>query len=588
MLILLAFAFLSGVVTIAAPCIWPLLPIVLSSSSLEGHRRPFGLTLGILVSFGVITLSISYLVHLLGLDASLLRTLAVVVLAFLGATLLLPRLSELVEGWVSRFSGNATWAASGTGFWPGFVSGLPLGIVWAPCAGPILATIATLAATRDVGISIVLVTAAYLIGIGIPLFLFSYVGQHFLHTAKAFSRHTATLQRVFGVVIIATAGLILFNLDTKLEADLLTAIPSYSDRLTKFESNSSVTKQLDKLRGNRPPAAEASSSSLPMPAAKDVLNLNYAAPDFRGVNKWLNLPDGQAPPSLAQYKGKVVLIDFWTYTCINCIRALPHVKAWYDQYHDAGLEVIGVHTPEFQFEHDTGNVQSAIQRFGIKYPVAQDNDYGTWKAFRNQYWPAEYLIDKDGNVRLAEFGEGKTKYDRTEQAIRLLLSQAGAKLPMTMTDTPDQTPNTPTSPETYLGADTMQSYFPSGNIGPGAKANLMLDPKLSINAFDFGGSWNIEDDYSESFKDSAVEFNFHAQHVYLVAHAPKDGPGQIKISLDGKPIDPSIAGPDVKDGVITVDSHRLYDLLYLKGDNARHILHLDLTPGIQLYTFDFG
>ncbi len=179
MFILLVFAFISGLVTIAAPCIWPLLPIVLSSSALGGHRRPVGLTLGILISFGVITLSISYLVHAFGFDASLLRTIAVVVLVAIGATLLFPALSRLVEGSLSRMAGNVRWAKSGDGFWPGFISGLPLGVVWAPCAGPILATIATLSATRAVGFSIVLVTIAYLIGIGIPLFAFSYLRTEF-------------------------------------------------------------------------------------------------------------------------------------------------------------------------------------------------------------------------------------------------------------------------------------------------------------------------------------------------------------------------------------------------------------------------
>src|SRR5688500_13260866 len=209
--VLILFAFLSGVVTIAAPCIWPLLPVVLSSSALNGKLRPLGLTLGILISFGVLTLSIAYFVHWLGFDASVLRSLAVIVLATMGAALLFPRFGAVREAWGSRFVGGAGPATEGTGFWPGSISGLPLGIVWTPCAGPILATIATLAATREVGLAIVLVTVAYLAGIAIPLFAFAFAGQHVVRKTRALSRYTVTLQRAFGAVVLVTAALILFD-----------------------------------------------------------------------------------------------------------------------------------------------------------------------------------------------------------------------------------------------------------------------------------------------------------------------------------------------------------------------------------------
>ncbi|HLF79681.1 MAG TPA: cytochrome c biogenesis protein DipZ [Dehalococcoidia bacterium] len=578
MIILLFFAFLSGLLTIAAPCIWPLLPVVLSSSALRGHRRPVGLTLGILISFGIITLSISYLVHLLGFDASLLRTIAVIVLAVMGATLLFPALTKIIEGLVSRIVGGAGWTKSGAGFWPGFISGLPLGVVWAPCAGPILATIATLAATRTVGVSIILVTIAYLIGIGIPLFIFSYAGQHFVQTTRFLSRYTGTMQKVFGVAIVGTAGLIFFNWDTRLQAELLTAVPSYSNFINRLERNSAVTTELNKIKG-----IESAGVSVD----KDrMFNASDPAPEFKGITRWLNLPPDQNSLSLEQLRGKVVLIDFWTYTCINCIRALPHATAWYNEYKDDGLVVIGVHTPEFAFERDTSNVEQAIQRFGIRYPVAQDNEYATWKAYRNQYWPAKYLIDKDGNLRRVEYGEGE--YDKTEQAIRELLREAGAKLPGGLTGTPDNTPKVLSSPESYLGADRMINYYPNASIDEGDHTDLQTDPKLSLNSFDFGGDWNVQAEYSQTVFNAVLEYNFHGEHVYLVMHKPSEGIGTIRVLVDGSPVDGVNAGADVQNGLVTVDSDRLYELVDLKGDPGRHILRLEFSPGIQLFAFTFG
>jgi thiol-disulfide isomerase/thioredoxin len=292
---------------------------------------------------------------------------------------------------------------------------------------------------------------------------------------------------------------------------------------------------------------------------------------------------------LEALRGKVVLVDFWTYTCINCIRTLSHVTAWYDRYKDDGFVVIGVHSPEFVFERETSNVQDAIQRFGIRYPVAQDNDYATWKAFRNQYWPAEYLIDRQGNIRRVKFGEGK--YAQTEQAIRTLLAETGVQPASHLTRTPDKTPRELASPESYLGGDDMASYNlveKVGSIGVGEHTGLVLSPTLRQNTFSFGGDWSVQPEYSRSVRDSVLEYKFHGHYVYLVMHRPEQGDGNVKVFVDGQPVDARVAGADVKDGAVTVDSDRLYELVRLDNAEAFHILRLEFSPGVQVYAFTFG
>ncbi|HVZ67301.1 MAG TPA: cytochrome c biogenesis protein DipZ [Patescibacteria group bacterium] len=585
MIALLFFAFLSGLVTIAAPCIWPLLPIVLSSSALGGHRRPLGLTLGILTSFGLITLSISYLVKLLGFDANLLRLIAVIILLFLGLTLLLPPLTRIVEGLVSRFAGRFGGANTGTGFWPGFLAGLALGVVWAPCAGPILATIATLSATRAVGFQIIIVTIVYLIGVGIPLFIFSYAGQKFIQKSRVFNKYTGVVQKIFGVIIILTALLIFTNYDKVIAANLLDAVPSYSNFINNLEGNSAVTKELNAIKGNKTDNNSESNSEL--------FNVNYPAPELTGINHWLNLPAGRQVLSLSDLKGKVVLVDFWTYTCINCIRTLPFVTSWYDKYNKDGFVVIGVHTPEFEFEHDTNNVANAIKQYGIHYPVAQDNDYATWNAFKNQYWPAEYLIDKNGNVRRTHFGEGE--YDQTEEAIRELLKENGASLSGGLVNKPDLTPKEQISPETYIGASRAQFYYPSGAIASGKYTNLKAGSNIPVNSYTLGGDWDIMDEYGVAGKNATLEYNFSADHVYLVMMPPKDGAGTInpdsigvKVFIDGKPANSSNSGDDVTNGQVKIDQDRLYNLVDLKNKPGQYLLKLEFSPGIQVFAFTFG
>ena len=581
MIILLGFSFLAGLVTILTPCIWPILPIVLSSSvASKGRRRPLGITFGVMLSFGFFTLALSYLVKEFHFDPDSLRIAAVIIIAFMGLTMVVPALSRRVEGFISRLSGLfGQHPKKGTGFGQGFLTGLSLGIVWSPCAGPILASIAALAATGKVDFAVVLVTAAYVLGVGIPLFLFAYGGQAILTRTRFLSAHLGRIQQGFGVIMLLTAVAIYTNYDRYIESKLLNAFPEFSTSLNGFESNGAVTKQLDLLKGIKDVKYVD-----PPPAQSDLFNANYKAPDFVGITHWLNT---DKPISIKSLRGKVVLVDFWTYTCINCIRTLPHVTAWYNKYKDKGFVVIGVHTPEFQFEHKTSNVLSAIKMYHIKYPVAQDNDYATWNNYNNEYWPAEYLIDAKGMVRRTHFGEGE--YRQMEMAIRELLGQAGQNVTSPLTDIPNKTPDGNQSPETYLGTYRMEFFYPSGSVNVGNRLFVLAkDPAL--NSFSLGGNWDIRRHEAVSGKDATLSYHFYADKVFLVLRPGSAGAGaKVKVFLDGKPADGSNAGSDVKDGAITIDTARLYNLIDLHGKKGDHILVLEFeNPGTEAFAFTFG
>lgn len=577
--ILLLFAFLSGLITIAAPCIWPLLPIILSATTTGGHRKPLGITIGIVVSFGFLTLFLSSIIAVIPFNANALRYFAVVVIGILGVTLLVPRLSAILESWVSRLSGKFHLMNTSTGFWSGLLTGLALGVVWAPCAGPILATIATLAATQKISVELVWVTAFYSIGVGIPLFLFAILGRKILQESRVVSKYTGRIQQLFGVIMILAAILIATGQDVVLEAKLLNYFPSYSSFLNNLEGNPAVKQQLQNLKQQKSVQNTFGTSGL--------FNTSYAAPDFIGIDKWLNLPSGSSVPSIKSLKGKVVLVDFWTYTCINCIRTLPHVTGWYDKYKNDGFVVIGVHTPEFQFEHDTNNVLNAIKQYNIHYPVAQDNEYATWNNYNNQYWPAEYLIDASGIVRRTEFGEGQ--YDQMELAIQSLLKEAGKNVGSTLEQMPDTTPTGQISPETYLGSKRMQYYFPTGSLSNGTQ-NFTLENNPPVNSFSFGGQWTINDEEAIAGSNAVLTYHFQAEKVYIILRPAANGSvGTVKVFLDGKQIDGSVAGSDVRNGVVTVDLDRLYNVVDLHGKIGDHILRLEFqTPGIKAYTFTFG
>jgi thiol-disulfide isomerase/thioredoxin len=290
------------------------------------------------------------------------------------------------------------------------MTGMSLGVVWSPCAGPILATIAALAVTREVSVDVVLVTLAYVTGVGIPLLLFSSAGAWLFTKSRLITRYTGRIQQAFGIVMILAAIGMYTNYDTVVAATLLDTLPTYAHWQNTLEGHPLVQAQLEMLtRKHFTPTAAVALPDL------------GPAPDFVGITQWLNT---STPVSLSQLRGKVVLVDFWTYACINCIRTLPHVTSLYEKYKETGFMVIGVHTPEFAYEKRTANVERALQQYKIHYPVAQDNDYATWNAYHNRYWPAQYVIDTKGHLRMVHTGEGA--YEAIETAVKVLLQEAGS------------------------------------------------------------------------------------------------------------------------------------------------------------------
>jgi thiol-disulfide isomerase/thioredoxin len=280
----------------------------------------------------------------------------------------------------------------------------------------------------------------------------------------------------------------------------------------------------------------------------------------------------------------VVLVDFWTYTCINCIRTLPYLKAWDEAYRSRGLTIVGVETPEFAFEHDAGNVANAIGQFGLRYPVVQDNNMGTWNAYGNQYWPADYLIDAHGQVRYTTFGEGD--YDKTETAIRALLAESGHEVAGKGRPTGVVVPSKLTTPETYLGTARAQGWL----SGPTAGAHDYGPPPngtQTVNEFAFSGTWNIAEQPATAVSTAGIDVQFQAKNVYLVLSSPGERPLPVKVLLDGRPIARANAGADVHGGVVTVRGQRLYTLVALPHSERRH-LALRFAPGVSGYAFTFG
>jgi cytochrome c biogenesis protein CcdA/thiol-disulfide isomerase/thioredoxin len=555
MVVLLGIGFLAGVITAVSPCILPVLPIVLAGGASGSGRRPFAIIAGLVVSFTVFTLAASSLLSALGLPQDVLRNLAIAMLFVLAATLLFPRIGFLLERPLAFMTRRRGGNLGG-----GFVLGVSLGLVFVPCAGPVLATITALSAQHRISFDTVLLTLAYAVGAAVPMLLIALGGQR---VARRMRAQSLNFRRAMGVLLAGAAVAIIFNTAQSLQ----TALGGYTTSIQKhIEDTSLARKHLDSLqgRGNAFAAAAAKKPSAP----KSSLPVLGRAPDFVGIAHWLNTP-GDRARSLASLRGKVVLVDFWTYSCINCIRTLPHLRAWYAMYHKDGFEIVGVHTPEFAFEHVLGNVRRATHDLHVTWPVALDNSYKTWTAYSNQYWPAEYLLDKAGRVRHYHFGEGE--YDVTEQAIRSLLAEMGASVPKRTASVADETPTELVTPESYLGTARLARYVGSA-IHPNIAWPYTFATALPQNALSYAGTWQVGPERILAGKDARLRLHFHARFVYVVL----GGRGTVRTFVDGKPA-----------RTLNVNTDRLYTVV--SGAAARDgVLELRFSRGVTAYAFTFG
>jgi len=579
MVLLMLFAFVAGAATALSPCVLPVLPAVLGAGVGGGRRRPLGVVTGLVLAFTFATVALVYVIDALGLPDDLVRTLAIVTLFAFGITLLIPGLGDRIEAFGSRLVPGPA-RVGGSGFASGLLVGTSLGLVYTPCAGPILAGVITVSASQDFTAGKLAVALAYALGSGAVLYGLMLGGRRLVDRVKP---ARAWVQAAAGATMVLVALAMTADLDLRFQSAIASDLPSFLvDPSAELESSDAVSDPLASVRGARHTATEGGEEEA---AAGASLPDYGVAPDFVDTGQWFNT-NGQ-PLSISQLTGEghVVLIDFWTYTCINCIRTLPYVESWDADYRGDGLTVIGVHSPEFPFERDADNVADAIERDGIHYPVVQDNDLGTWNAFGNQYWPAKYLIDADGHIRYVHFGEGG--YGQTEAAIRSLLAEAGAGRlgGMAHPGKVERADPMLRTPETYLGTARAQGWIAGPQ--PGSKDYGDLAPgSLRRNQFAYGGAWDIDDEAATAGEGAGVALRFQARRVFLVLGS-EGRPRSLHVLLDGEPIAATDAGEDVHGGVATISKQRLYRLVDLPRA-GEHTLELRFAHGIEGYAFTFG
>ena len=541
-------ALVEGAALALSPCILPILPLILASSTSGNRWRPLQIVSGFIISFTIFALISRQILAATGIQQDTIQFGAFLLLLVFGFVMIIPKLEEMFASLTGSLASKAQSASSGQLSekpWGGFLIGGLIGLVWTPCAGPILAVALLQVIQSQTNLEAVFTIAAFSIGAGIPMLIIGYSGQALVKYVRMLSRHAVLIRRAMGAVIIVFAGLGLmgFNIAEWLvtreaEKDIAAAsgkMPAKDDATLQNASMQDVA-----LEGT---------------ALQNALEQPYPAPAIAGIHHWLN-SEVLDIPSL---KGKVVMIDFWTYSCINCIRTLPYVKAWYEKYKDDGFVIIGVHSPEFAFEGKLENVEKAIQKFGITYPVAMDNDFATWKNYKNRYWPAHYLINREGEVVYTHFGEGA--YDITEGNIRKLLdiTDHAALETGKAVSTPDQTK------ETYLG------FARASN-----EANLKTTPALPLHHWGVEGTWVRTGQYIQNTAaGNALTLHYRAKKVFLVMESADGKPKGVTVTKDGKQT------------TLTVTDAKLYDIV-LDTEITESTVRIEAKDsGVRMFAFTF-
>jgi cytochrome c biogenesis protein CcdA/thiol-disulfide isomerase/thioredoxin len=540
-LVLIAVGFAAGLITALSPCVLPVLPILLAGGATGGRRKPYAIIAGLVASFTAFTLAGVWLLDALDLPKDLLRNIAIVLLFVVAASLLFPRIGLALEQRLARLGRRPGGDLGG-----GLLLGAALGLVFVPCAGPVLAAVTVVAASRDLGGDVVVLTLAYALGAALPMLLVA-AGGRWAAGMSSVRAHGTAVRRGLGALVAVTALAIALGVDSRFQ----TAVPGYTESLQgRIERSSAAERELSRVTGRE--------------TRDEGLRDFGPAPEFTGISSWLN----SRPLTLSGLRGKVVLVDFWTYSCVNCLRTLPFLRAWDKAYRADGLQIVGVHTPEFAFEHEVGNVRSAVRRLRVHYAVAIDNDYGTWNAYRNQFWPAKYLIDRDGHIRFVHFGEGA--YGETERVIRNLLAERSARA-LVSAAIAEAMPTRAATPETYLGFERLMGLA-NPAVAPDRDAAYKLPPTLAQNRLAYGGRWRVEAERAIAGRRARLQLRFRAKEVNLVL----GGNGRVVVLLDGKPV-----------RSVRVHGSRLYNLLRLPRVRTG-LLELRVERGVAGYAFTFG
>jgi|SRR5579863_510940 len=571
-------SILAGLLTVLSPCILPILPALLSASVTTRLRhRPFWIVAGLASGFTLFGATFTLFGSFSGLSGTLLRQAAMVILFFFGVSLIWPRLWEKMGNRISALAQRLTGTSRlvrEEGRLGSLLIGGSLGLIWAPCAGPILGIVITLATVQRSFGQTLLLMGGYALGASVPMLLIGYGGQRMSRKIQRFRSWGPIAHKALGSLTIVTVIGLHFHLDTLLLSRLPGRLFIASQIETMFlgEKDAALLPQAS--------AQAASTESAPLPVLGRM-------PEFSRIAGWINSP----ALTSAGLRGKVVLVDFWTYSCINCIRTLPYITKWYEKYQDQGLIVVGVHTPEFSFEKEEANVKQATVRHGIRYPVALDNDYGTWNAYDNHYWPAHYLIDAQGRIREEHFGEGD--YEETEKVIQTLLAEArllhkplNLELPRGSVDL-----SRIRSFETYIGYGRAHNFSSPKGIIPDAVMTYSAPGTLRLNQWAFTGSWRIgEESALLAAPGGTIQFRFAAPKLNLVMAGEGRG-SEGKVFLDGRSIAQDLRGEDVgRDGRVRVTDSRLYNLVALPpGDEQDHLFELVFDqPHVSLFAFTFG
>ncbi len=570
-MLLLVLAFVAGMLTALAPCVLPLLPVIIGGA-LGGEKkdkaRPYVIVGSLAVSLLLFTLLLKTSTLLIGVSPKVWIYLSGGIVILLGLTSLFPGIWETLIGRLGWQAASQRFLGKGVtrkGIFGSVLTGAALGPVFSSCS-PTYAFILATVLPRNFASGLIYLMV-YCLGLVAVLLVIAVFGQRFISKFEWAVDPRSIFRRSLGILFIIVGLAIITGWDKRVET-FVTAHGPFD--VTILDQKLIATGTTKKPSG--------SSSKLTQVDTSDPTLFNVQptrAPELVGLQSWIN----SDPLTLASLKGKVVLIDFWTYSCINCVRTLPHVEKWYETYKDKGFVVIGIQAPEFAFEKVEKNVRDAVKQHGLTYPIALDNDLATWQAFNNQYWPAHYLIDKNGIIRADHFGEGG--YDTTERAIQKLLGESGP-----LTAGADQTSSSrDISPETYFGTARASNYVGSPRLSDG-KANYNAKSSLGANQWTLGGSWTVDSDKVTSNQEDAVHsFHVRAKDVYVVASVPDGMSKQSTVSADNT--NGTWYGADDPGGVITFNGSKLYHIvLFTKNQDAT--IHIKVPAGVSLHTFTFG
>ncbi len=532
-LINIGLAFIEGLALVLSPCILPILPIIFSVSIGGSKKRPYGVIFGFVISFALFSLFSRQLVLWFGLDLNLVRNISFGLLLLLGVVMVSEYLTEKFTVLTQRLGSlglRATSTMQDASFSSGVIFGALVGLIWTPCAGPILAAVIVQSILQQSSLASFITIISFAIGAAIPMLIIVLFGRALTAKIKFFQAHAFFIRKLLGAIIIAAVIVMMY-------APGLFVLPV---KTTVNQTDFGVKLQ-------------------------DALLNPFPSPELKDISAWIN----SKPLQISQLKGKVVLIDFWAYSCINCIRTLPYILDWYNKYHEQGLEIIGVHSPEFDFERNLKNVQMAVEQYGIKYPVALDNQFATWNNFHNQFWPAHYLINQNGDVVYEHFGEGQ--YDVTENNIRFLLGITDQT-----TAVSESEHDFSQTPETYLGYSRIDKFYSNEPVAKDKIANYSLTEQLPKDSWALEGQWTIAaEKIVSAAPDVRIKLHFFAKKVFAVMGAITK-PVIATIEYDGKK------------STLEITAHNLYPVLELPEATEGEVEVTFSTAGLELYTFTFG